>query len=258
LLSTPPGTGCHSHLGRLSKAATYDLFTGRPDRLVRCVFALQFCYQSGSWRRLPSFTRETILTPHATALVPALDAPHTSVKGPPAAAQARALIVDRSLRLRAPQLLYRDTLRTDVYVTSAPASRPTPIGSDSEWSLSHGPFVRSLSSPACATFFRWRLPGSQVLRSWLCLLQWFLIENRHNLPIVGTEAPGLFHGPRHPSLSQSLALPLILGARSCGHPPRKHNLESHLAAHANPAPRSSDRPLVWTTADLDSRPTTYM
>ena len=38
-----------------------------------------------------------------------------------------------------------------------------------------------------------------------------------------------------PSLSQSLALPLILGARSCGHPPRKHNLKSHLAAHANPA-----------------------
>ena len=124
--------------------------------------------------------------------------PHTGVGGPPAAAQARALIVDRSLRLRVPQLLYRATLRTDVYVTSARASRSTPIGSHSEWSLSHGPFVRSLSSPAYATFFQRRLPGSQVLRSWLCLLQWFLIENRHNLPIVGTETPGLFHGPGHP------------------------------------------------------------
>jgi len=81
LLSTPPGTERQSDLGRLSKAATSDLFTGRPDRLVRCVFALQFCYQSGSWRRLPSFTMETIITPHATALVPALDAPSHGCRG---------------------------------------------------------------------------------------------------------------------------------------------------------------------------------
>jgi len=213
-----------------------------------CVSLSNFCYQSGSWRRLPSFTRETILTPHATALVPALDAPHTSVKGPPAAAQARALIVDRSLRLRAPQLLYRVTLRTDVYVTSARASRPTPIGSDSEWSLSRGPFVRSLSSPACATFFRRRLPGSQVLRSWLCFLQWFLIENRYNLPIVGTERLG-FLTARDTLPFAISSTPLILGARSCGHPPRKHNLKSHLAAHANPALGAQTCPLVWTTAD---------
>ena len=54
-------------------------------------------------------------------------------------------------------------------------------------------------------------------------------------PSSGRKRPGFFTAQGTPSLSQSLALPLILGARSCGHPPRKHNLKSHLAAHANPA-----------------------
>ncbi len=54
-------------------------------------------------------------------------------------------------------------------------------------------------------------------------------------PSSGRKRPGFFTARGTPSLSQSLALPLILRARSCGHPPRKHNLKSHLAAHANPA-----------------------
>ena len=122
------------HAARDQFSSVSSAFPSRPHspkgarpELVRCVFALQSFYQSGSWRRL--LFQEPINTPHATALVPALDAPFTDR---PAAAQARALIVDRSLCLRVPQLLYRVTFRTDVYVTSAKASRPTPIGSDSE------------------------------------------------------------------------------------------------------------------------------
>jgi len=44
------------------------------------------------------------------------------------------------------------------------------------------------------------LPGSQVLRSWLCSLQWFLRENQHNLPIVGTGPTRAFLRPKTPSL----------------------------------------------------------
>jgi len=94
--------------------------------------------------------------------------------------------------------------------------------------------LRAQSELPGMAFLQMRLPGSQVLRSWLCWLQWFLIENRYNLPIVGMETPGLFHGPSTLPFAIS-STPLIPKARSCGHSPRKHNLRSHRAAHANPA-----------------------
>ena len=206
MLSTPPGTERQSDLGRLSGAATSDLFTGRPDRLVRCVFALQFCYQSGSWRQLPSFTMETIITPHATALVPALDAPSHECRGAsscrPGSRLDRRSIASPTSTTTAVQSHTPDgCLRNLCAGLPVHAYRLRFRMVSQSWTLR----AQSELPGVCATFFRGRLPGSQVLRSWLCSLQWFLIENRHNLPIVGTETPGLFHGRRAPPPFRNLS-----------------------------------------------------
>ena len=49
-----------------------------------------------------------------------------------------------------------------------------------------------LPSASSSLFTGPHAPGSQVLRRWLCWLQWFLSEYQHNLPIPGTGLEDFF------------------------------------------------------------------
>jgi hypothetical protein len=92
--------------------------------------------------------------------------------------------------------------------------------------------VRSLSYPVSVDKSSFRAVRSYAVGS--VGYNGFSSRTSTTFPSSGRKRHG-FLQPTAPLPFAISSIPLILKARSCGHSPRKHNLKSHLAAHANPA-----------------------